>query len=626
MADIYQWRRALHIPFIIFLQIIFILLFGIFVVYDPNAALGHSDDPPIYNLRNGKYFLNQKHSLDDEGHATAEPSEKNVSKKDDAAKQFEDSLIAAIEETNKPGDSKKTIHESVKSLQAAIVRLVSDTPNVEIETNQEHGVHQAASALISNVYPSFQDVHVMIFIGFGFLMTFLKKYGLSAVSLNMMIAVICLQWATLVIGFFHLHEVENQDGSFSYKIFLHLTDSMLFSDFAAATVLISFGVVLGKTTPLQLIILALIEIVLFVANEIIGRKYLRAADAGDTIFVHLFGAYFGLACSRVMYKNQYMHSAKQASARTSDMFSMIGTIFLWMFWPSFNSAAAADGEPRHRAILNTYFSLCACVLGAFAVSGMGNRHSKFVMEHIQNATLAGGVAIGACADLVIQPYGALIVGFIAGCISVYGYDKITPWLAEKMKIHDTCGVHNLHGMPAVMGALLSCILAALATKEEYGGANALKAVYPALFNETDPLTGALLIPAISPNHQAINQLIATIVTFVIAIVGGSMTGLLLHYVEKWQHLDDAYHKGMTILKLALSVGSLTAGAIEVGAVEMPVDCYFDDNIFFHVHEDNDAESTLEQNVIIKDKSGQERKYRRQSISTIDTSSLSSKPS
>ena len=50
---------------------------------------------------------------------------------------------------------------------------------------------------------------------------------------------------------------------------------MLFSDFASAAVLITFGVVLGKTTPLQLIILALVEIVLFTVNEIIGRKYLR---------------------------------------------------------------------------------------------------------------------------------------------------------------------------------------------------------------------------------------------------------------------------------------------------------------------------------------------------------------
>ena len=72
----------------------------------------------------------------------------------------------------------------------------------------------------------------MIFIGFGFLMTFLKKYGLSAVSLNMLVAVICLQWATLVIGFFHMHEVdikgEYSDGTewtkTYYQIYLNLTD------------------------------------------------------------------------------------------------------------------------------------------------------------------------------------------------------------------------------------------------------------------------------------------------------------------------------------------------------------------------------------------------------------------
>ena len=56
----------------------------------------------------------------------------------------------------------------------------------------------------------FQDVHVMIFIGFGFLMTFLKKYGLSAVSLNMICSALAIEVFTLVYGFFHLHCEDTQ--------------------------------------------------------------------------------------------------------------------------------------------------------------------------------------------------------------------------------------------------------------------------------------------------------------------------------------------------------------------------------------------------------------------------------
>ena len=59
---------------------------------------------------------------------------------------------------------------------------------------------------------------------------------------------------------------------------------------------------------------------------------------------------------------------------------------------------------------------------AFAVSALLNEHRKFVMEHIQNATLAGGVAIGACADLMIQPWAALLVGGMSGIISVVGFE------------------------------------------------------------------------------------------------------------------------------------------------------------------------------------------------------------
>lgn len=54
---------------------------------------------------------------------------------------------------------------------------------------------------------------------------------------------------------------------------------MLTADFAAATILISFGAVLGKTGPLQLLIMACIEIVLAQVNEHIGVHILHVRDA-----------------------------------------------------------------------------------------------------------------------------------------------------------------------------------------------------------------------------------------------------------------------------------------------------------------------------------------------------------
>ena len=49
-----------------------------------------------------------------------------------------------------------------------------------------------------------------------------------------------------------------------------------------------------------------------------------------------------------------------------------------------------------------------------------------------------------------------------------------PYLEDRFLIHDTCGVHNLHGMPAVIGTIISIIMAAKADTALYGKVDTLE--------------------------------------------------------------------------------------------------------------------------------------------------------
>ena len=50
--------------------------------------------------------------------------------------------------------------------------------------------------------------------------------------------------------------------------------------------------------------------------------------------------------------------------------------------------------------------------------------------HIQNAALAGGVAVGTSANMPLQPFGALVIGSLAGVLSVLGFHFITVSVME----------------------------------------------------------------------------------------------------------------------------------------------------------------------------------------------------
>lgn len=131
----------------------------------------------------------------------------------------------------------------------------------------------------------------MIFVGFGFLMVFLKEHSWTSVGYNFLIASYAMQITMLLVPFFHMVI----SGEF-HKIELDIT-SLIAGDFGAGAVLISFGALLGKVSLKQLWLLTTFEIIFYSLNESIGVSAFGAVDIGGSMFVHTFGAYFGLAAS-----------------------------------------------------------------------------------------------------------------------------------------------------------------------------------------------------------------------------------------------------------------------------------------------------------------------------------------
>jgi ammonium transporter Rh len=74
-----------------------------------------------------------------------------------------------------------------------------------------------------------------------------------------------------------------------------------------------------------------------------------------------------------------------------------------------------------------------------------------------NAALAGGVGIGSVCD-VVSPTGAFGIGLLSGAISVIGYVFLLPLLERRFNLVDTCGVHNLHGLPGLLGGFSALLV------------------------------------------------------------------------------------------------------------------------------------------------------------------------
>ena len=333
----------------------------------------------------------------------------------------------------------------------AVAILFAPSLNSNVAQGMEgFNANAASSADSASQYGTILDtlqygrsIHIlaMLLVGFGFLMAFIRKHGYSSITATFLVVSVAIPMYMLIKSFGGEHFAMS---TIDIKTFL-------FAEFAAASLLISIGAPLGRLRMDQYILMALLFIPAYIFNEwlILESGYFQGfIDTGGSVVIHAFGAYFGLGVVANTFSS-FKNDPACENDSTSNQFCLLGSMILWLFWPSFTSAIVSPDRVVLTAI-NTVFALCGSTLATYIFSTL--LRGKVEIEDIANAALAGGVAIGSLCDITSPGY-AMLIGIGAGALSTIGYSIIAPKLESLIKGTDTCGINNLHGMPGILGGL-----------------------------------------------------------------------------------------------------------------------------------------------------------------------------
>ncbi len=352
-------------------------------------------------------------------------------------------------------------------------------------------VEQSQISSILEVQQYNRAIHIMamLLLGFGFLMVFVKKYGRSALTATFLLVSVSLPlyFAIKSIGVFETRgEIEQ----------------LILAEFGAASLLIAAGAILGRIKMYQYLILGLLFIPFYIFNElVVVDDYFnfvgKVADTGGSIVIHAFGAIFGISAAISLTTKKHSETSILTDA-VSDKFSLLGSMVLWVFWPSFCSALVPV-EAIPVSVVNVFLALSGSTIATYIATV--TIRGKINAADIANAALAGGVAIGATFDHA-NHFEAIVIGLIAGVLSTMGFAIFQAKQEKFHKIVDTCGVSNLHGIPGVFGGLAAIVV----------------------------------VDNLNPG----SQLTGIAVTVIIAIIAGLFTGKIISLLGK---TDKIYNDG-----------------------------------------------------------------------------------
>ena len=341
---------------------------------------------------------------------------------------------------------------------AALIVAIIVAAALMVATGEMNGVAEIGQSISNGFSPNEQlqfgknlDIWFMLML-VAFLMIFIRKFEWGVCLAVLLSAagsfVIYLALATLV----------PVDGAVPYEVW---DQSLLINAvICAITVVIAIGVFLGTCKMWQYFLVGVLFAFVYyvvqyyimgsVCESIFGEF---ATDPGGSVLVHMCAAYFGLGVALGIREKRAFNEPMYTTTH-SVTFVWLASMLLWMLWPSFVTSLL-DPSQITWGTITCYMagmgSLISTYLVCVAIQGKVN---PLIYTY---AMLCGPVAIGAPL-LSVGPWGALLIGLIAGAVSALCFIYLQPWLCSKLGVLDVMGVHNLHGVGGWMGALFVSIV------------------------------------------------------------------------------------------------------------------------------------------------------------------------
>ena len=394
--------------------------------------------------------------------------------------------------------------------------------------------------ILQKNFKLFQEINIMIFLGFGFLRSFLKHHSWFSIGLTFMAGLLSFEFGLFsLICWSGAFKKNWNDGEYSFKFFLN-------SNYNCATIVISLGAILGKLSIAQYFVFILLETIFCTINSILLRQQMHIIDIGGALIVHLFGAVFGGIFSLVSFitkdeRERIKINPHLGSNYNSNIFALFGTLILVTYWPSFNTSLieyTLDGKyleddniyelnyEKFKGIINTYLSILGSIIGTFCISPICNL-GKIKIKDIINSSFTGGIIVAGCCHIIEHFWASIIIGVICGALTTYLCNILSGVFGRK-GYHDTSDTIYYHGIPGFLGGIITSIFVGnLGKKKNISKEDLYKMIGLLITQNSD---GERKISEYAGVHFA-----AIIITIVIA----SASGLFAAFVIKFCNCNIA---------------------------------------------------------------------------------------